>query len=187
VCSKQSHQGFLSAWSTFVIFADQVSHTRLSRWSSPARSRIAAKCLSTERTFIAWMDDVRMNYGDAIIVDGLRTLELDKPGAKAAAVYDREIGLRTLYVDAASGQEHYLIRYPAGTRGRLHRHSVAHTILVLEGRLDANGRVIGPGAYAHFPAGEAMRHQATGDGPCLFVVLFHGPFDVEIVDDQQTG
>ncbi|TMB91538.1 MAG: cupin domain-containing protein, partial [Chloroflexi bacterium] len=87
-----------------------------------------------------------------------------------------------LYNDPGSGEEHYLIRYPAGLRGRTHRHTAAHTIVVLEGQLDANGQVIGPGAYAHFPAGEAMRHQAAADGPCLFVVLFHGPFDVQIVD-----
>jgi quercetin dioxygenase-like cupin family protein len=64
----------------------------------------------------------------------------------------------------------------------MHRHTAAHTIVVLEGQLDVNGHVIGPDAYAHFPAGEPMRHQAAGNGPCLFVLLFHGPFDVEIMD-----
>jgi quercetin dioxygenase-like cupin family protein len=118
----------------------------------------------------------------ATIVDELRSLELREPGAAAAAVYDQPIGLRLLYADPASREEHYLVRYPAGLKGREHRHSAAHTIVVLDGRLEANGQVIGPGAYAHFPAGEPMRHQATEDGPCLFVLLFHGPFDVEIVD-----
>ena len=119
----------------------------------------------------------------ATIVDDLRSLELTEPGPAAAAVYDRAIGLRALYEDPASGEEHYLIRYPPGTRGRLHRHSAAHTIVVLEGQLEANGRVIGPGSYAHFPAGQPMRHQATPDAPCLFVLLFHGAFDVQILDD----
>jgi hypothetical protein len=64
--------------------------------------------------------------------------------------------------------------------GRPHHHSAAHTIIVLDGELDANGQVIGPGSYAHFPAGEPMRHQAANNGPCLFVVLFHGPFDVHL-------
>jgi quercetin dioxygenase-like cupin family protein len=123
-----------------------------------------------------------MEYGKAVIVDELRSLELNAPGDAAAAIYDRAIGLRLLYEDPASGEEHYLIRYPAGVRGRVHRHTAAHTIVVLEGRLDANGQVIGPGAYAHFPAGEPMRHQATEDASCLFVTIFHGPFDVTIVD-----
>ena len=124
-----------------------------------------------------------MEYGEPTIVDALRSLDLDEPGAAAAAVYDRPFGIRLLHEDPASGAEHYLIRYPAGLRGRAHRHSAAHTIVVLDGRLDANGRVIGPGAYAHFPAGETMRHQATGGEPCLFVLLFDGPFDVEVVAD----
>jgi quercetin dioxygenase-like cupin family protein len=119
----------------------------------------------------------------ATIVDQLRSLDLQEPGAAAAAVYDQPIGLRLLYADPASGEEHYLVRYPTGVRGRVHRHTAAHTIVVLEGRLEANGQVIGPGSYAHFPGGEPMRHQATEDGPCLFVLLFHGSFDVEVLSD----
>ncbi len=120
--------------------------------------------------------------GAATTVDQLRTLDLHEPGAAAAAVYDRPIGLRLLYEDPTSGEEHYLVRYPTGVRARLHRHAAAHTMVVLEGRLEANGQVIGPGAYVHFPAGVPMRHQATDDGPCLFVLLFHGPFDVELLE-----
>jgi quercetin dioxygenase-like cupin family protein len=124
-----------------------------------------------------------VNHPTAIIVDQLSSLELHSPGAAAAAVYDQAIGLRLLYADPASGEEHYLVRYPAGLHGRVHRHTAAHTIVVLEGQLQANELVIGPGAYAHFPAGEPMHHQSTTDGACLFVLLFHEPFDVEILDD----
>lgn len=124
-----------------------------------------------------------MRYDQATIVDGLRSLELEEPGAAAAAIYDQPIALRLLYQDPTSGEEHYLVRYPAGVRGRLHRHTAAHTIVVLEGRLEANGQVVGPGAYVHYPAGEPMRHQATADEPCLFVLLFHGPFDVEALSE----
>jgi quercetin dioxygenase-like cupin family protein len=120
-------------------------------------------------------------YSTATIVDQLRSLELHEPGAAAAAVYDKSIELRLLFEDPLSGEEHYLVRYPAGLKGRLHRHTAAHTIVVLDGQLEANGQLIGPGAYAHFPAREPMRHQSTVAGPCLFVLLFHGPFDVEIV------
>jgi quercetin dioxygenase-like cupin family protein len=124
-----------------------------------------------------------MTHTAAMIVGQLQSHELREPGAAAAAVYDRPIGLRLLYEDPASGEEHYVVRYPEGLRGRVHRHTAAHTIVMLEGRLEANGQVIGPGSYAHFPAGEAMQHQATDDGPCLFVLLFHGPFDVQVLDD----
>ena len=124
-----------------------------------------------------------MEYGRATIVDDLASLELQEPGEAAAAIYDRAIGLRLLYEDRDSGEEHYLIRYPAGTMGRVHRHTAAHTIVVLEGRLQANDRVIGPGAYAHFHGGEPMRHQAADGEACLFVTMFHGPFDVQILGD----
>ena len=121
--------------------------------------------------------------GKALILDDLRSLELRKPSEAASAIYDRDIGLRLLFEDPASGEEHYVVRYPAGVKGRVHTHTAAHTIIVLEGQLDANGRVIGPGAYVHFPAGEPMRHQATPDSPCMFVLIFHGPFDVEVVGE----
>ena len=123
-----------------------------------------------------------MEYGTAVIIGELGSLELRAPSPGAAGVYDQPIGLRLLYTDPSSGEEHYVVRYPAGLKGRPHRHTAAHTIIVLDGQLDANGRVIGPGSYAHFPAGEAMRHQAAGDDPCLFVLLFHGPFDVRLAD-----
>jgi quercetin dioxygenase-like cupin family protein len=123
-----------------------------------------------------------MRYGHAVIIDDLRSLELAHPGEAAAAVYDQPIGLRQLFTDADTGEEHYVVRYPAGLRGRMHRHSAAHTLVVLEGQLEANGQKIGPGSYAHFPAGEVMRHQAGSSEACLFVLLFHGAFDVEIVE-----
>lgn len=122
-----------------------------------------------------------MQLGDARIVENLRRVALDSPGPSAAAVYDRPIGLRLLHEDPKSGEEHYLIRYPAGVKGRVHQHSAAHTIVVLEGNLDANGQIIGPGSYAHFPAGQPMQHQSGGDEDCLFVIMFHGPFDVEVL------
>jgi quercetin dioxygenase-like cupin family protein len=119
-----------------------------------------------------------MGYGRAIIVDNLGSAEL---GRSQPVIYDREIGLRLLYQDPDSGAEHYLVRYPAGLKARLHRHTAAQTIVVLEGRLEVNNQVIGPGAYCHFPPGETMHH-APADGGCVFVSVFHGPSDVEPID-----
>jgi quercetin dioxygenase-like cupin family protein len=121
-----------------------------------------------------------MEFGAAIIVDDLSSVDL---APSQPVIYDREIGLRLLHRDPRTGSEHYLIRYPAGLRARRHRHSAAHTIVVLDGRLEVNDQVIGPGAYAHFPAGEAMRHAPAGEGSCLFVVIFDGPFDVHPIEE----
>lgn len=121
-----------------------------------------------------------MTPARAIIVDSLKSLDLDM---SQPAIYDRPVGLRLLYRDPGSGAEHYLVRYPAGLKARRHRHTAAHTILVLEGRLEANGEVVGPAAYCHFPAGSAMHHAPADDGSCLFITIFHGPFDVAMIDD----
>jgi quercetin dioxygenase-like cupin family protein len=117
---------------------------------------------------------------DTVIVNDVGALELT---ASQPAIYDQPIKLRLLYTDAGSGAEHYVVRYPAGMHARRHRHSAAHTIIVLEGRLRANGRVIGPGAYCHFPANTPMHHAPTADEDCLFVTIFHGPFDVEPLEE----
>lgn len=118
-------------------------------------------------------------FGSAIVIDDLPSLSL-APGRPA--IYDRDIGIRLLHIDAGTGAEHYLIRYPAGLGVRAHRHTAAHTVLVLEGRLEVNDQVIGPGGYCHFPAGQVMRHAPAAGGDCLFVLLFSGPFDVEPID-----
>jgi quercetin dioxygenase-like cupin family protein len=115
-----------------------------------------------------------------IVVDGLASLELER---SHPVVYDREIGVRLLHRDPASGAEHYLVRYPAGRLARSHRHTAAHTIVVLEGRMQVNDRVVGPGAYCRFPAGETMRHAPAAGDSSLLLTLFDGPFDVQPVDD----
>jgi quercetin dioxygenase-like cupin family protein len=117
-----------------------------------------------------------MDHGDAIIVDRLGSSELDPA---RPVIYDRDIGMQLLYEDPDTGTEHYLVRYPAGLEAQRHRHTAAQTIVVLEGRLAVNDRVVGPGAYCHFPPGEPMFHAPADDGPCLFVTIFHGPSDVE--------
>jgi quercetin dioxygenase-like cupin family protein len=121
-----------------------------------------------------------MEYGRAIIVDRLASVELER---SQPVIYDREIGLRLLYQQPDSGAEHFLVRYPAGLGVRSHRHTAAHTIVVLDGRLEVNDQVIGPGAYCHFPPGEPMRHAPAEDASCLFVVIFDGPFDVQPIGE----
>jgi quercetin dioxygenase-like cupin family protein len=77
-----------------------------------------------------------------------------------------------------TGAEHYLVRYPAGLQARQHHHSAAQTVVVLDGAMTANGETLGPGSYAHFPAGSVMHHAPAAGSACLFVTIFHGPFDV---------
>ena len=121
-----------------------------------------------------------MRFGDATIVDNLSSVRMER---SRPPVYDREVELRLLYEDPLSGAEHYVVRYPAGLKALPHRHSSAHTIVVLEGRMSVNTEVVGPGAYGHFPAGEVMFHAPADDAGCVFVIIFHGPYDVEAVGE----
>lgn len=123
-------------------------------------------------------------YGDATIVHDVTRVEMRR---SRPAIYDRDVELCLLYEDPRSGAEHYAVRYPAGLKALPHRHSVAHTIVVVEGHLTVNGDLIGSGGYCHFPAGEVMHHAPAGDAPCVFVTIFHGPFDVEPVPVEDRG
>jgi quercetin dioxygenase-like cupin family protein len=122
--------------------------------------------------------------GEPIVFDHLASIAGEE---RQMVVYDRPISLRLLYEEPASGLEHYLVRYPAGVHAQWHRHTAAHTIVVLEGRLEVNGKEIGPGSYCHYPPGLPMRHQPASGGPCLFLNLFHGPADVEVLGDEPPG
>jgi quercetin dioxygenase-like cupin family protein len=117
-----------------------------------------------------------MDFGRVIVFEDPGSLEMR---GSQLPVYDREIGVRLLYEDPDSGAEHYLIRYPAALKAQPHRHTAAHTFVLLKGRLVVNDQVVGPGAYCHFPAGEPMFHAPAGDEDCLFINIFHGPADVE--------
>jgi hypothetical protein len=116
-----------------------------------------------------------MVTGDVIISTDLPAVAL---APSQLPIYDRPIELALLHRDARSGAEHYLIRYPEGLQSRPHRHTAAHTMVILEGSLEANGQVIGPSSYCHFPAGEVMTHAPSAGTSCLFVLIFDGPFDV---------
>lgn len=102
-------------------------------------------------------------------------------------IYDREIELALLHRDERTGAEHYVIRYPEGLQSSPHTHTAAHTMVVLDGALEANGEVLTAPAYVHFPAGEIMTHRPAGGRSCLFVVVFDGPFDVALAGEPEEA
>jgi hypothetical protein len=95
----------------------------------------------------------------AILFDRLHWLEFEDSHLSS---YDRPIGLRMLYQDPGSSAEHYLVRYPAGLRAGHHRHSAAHTIIVLDGTMEANGQLLHAGLQRSLPSG---RHDAPRASP----------------------
>jgi hypothetical protein len=117
-----------------------------------------------------------------LLLDDLESVQLQP---SRLPIYDRDIELALLHRDARSGAEHYLIRYPRGLRSRPHTHTAAHTMVVLDGALEANGQVLRAPSYAHFPAGAVMTHQPAAGTSCLFVIVFDGPFDVQVADSTE--
>jgi quercetin dioxygenase-like cupin family protein len=120
-----------------------------------------------------------MSTPHPVLVDGLTSLQLEHSQPE---IYDQPIGLRLLYEDPGSGGEHYLVRYPVGLRAQRHRHSAAHTIVVLEGAMEVDGKLLRPGSYTHHPADTVMQHAPAHGKHCLFVIIFHGSFDLVPVE-----
>ncbi len=122
--------------------------------------------------------------GKPLFVGDLRSLEFDW---RKLEPYDRPIGLKLLFEDPRTGVEHDLVRYPAGMKGRWHRHTAGHAILVLDGHMHVNDQVLGPGAYCYLPSGRPMWHEPLEGESCLFVIMFDGPFDVAVVDQPSDN
>ena len=55
-------------------------------------------------------------------------------------------------------------------------------MIVLSGELIANGQPLGRGGYAHFPGGTAMLHEPAEEHDCTFVLIFDGPFDLDVME-----
>ena len=114
-----------------------------------------------------------------MLQDDLASLGLEE---SQPVIYDRPIGVRLLYGDPGSGAEHYLVRYPPNLQVRRHSHTAAHTVIVLDGVMEANGQLLHAGSYAHFEPGLAHHHAPAEGHSCLFVIIFHGPYDVTPAD-----
>ena len=52
-------------------------------------------------------------------------------------------------------------------------------------RVHLNTGMFGPGGYAHFPGGTAMLHEPAADHDCTFVLIFDGPFDLDLLESPQ--
>ena len=120
----------------------------------------------------------------AVIHPDLKALPLRTTEQPA---YDRPFELQLLHEDPETGAEHYVVRYRPGTKARAHRHTAAHTLVVLEGHLSVDGQIIGPGGYAHHPGDTTMLHEPAGDDGCTFVLIFHAPFDLRLTDDVELA
>ena len=88
--------------------------------------------------------------------------------------------------DEQSGLEISVAYYPAGYHTILHRHTIAHGMYVLNGRLQTNEGLLEPGDFIWFPEGTAMEHGAPQDSDCTVLFVTNGPFDIEYLEQDVT-
>lgn len=89
-----------------------------------------------------------------------------------------------LMKDAETGMELIRVRYPAGSVTPDHRHPCAHGMIVLEGQLQTQSGVFGPGDVIWYPEGEWGSHGATALGPVVALIISNKPFSVEYREEQ---
>lgn len=89
---------------------------------------------------------------------------------------------KLLKVDQETGVASALRRHPEGYVEPRHYHTTAaHSIYVLEGRLDVGGVEAGPGHFFHFPA-YAAHGPLVSLEDSVFLIWTEGPLDLEFGD-----
>src|SRR2546428_2954360 len=137
-CVAMTGQLYTLDWPDYTLRSDQVwcsgrltsspaphlrIRTRAARnprlWPRPMRSKLVLRPdRSRVRASIGpTAENKSVRNGPATIVDQLRSLELQEPGAAAAAGFDHPSALRLLLQEPASGAEHHLLPHPARVRG----------------------------------------------------------------------
>ncbi len=90
-----------------------------------------------------------------------------------------------LIKDGRSGLEISTAYYPAGYNTVLHRHTIAHGMYVLSGRLQTSEGILEPGDFIWYPEGAAMEHGAPPDSDCTVLFITNGPFDIEYLQQEK--
>ena len=90
----------------------------------------------------------------------------------------RALFRKNLIVDAETGMEIRLVRYPAGIVNPSHTHPCAHGMYVLEGTLVTHQGRFGPGNFVWFPEGETMEHGAASDRDVVVLFITNKTFEI---------
>lgn len=86
--------------------------------------------------------------------------------------------MKSLFSDADTGMEVYLIRYAAGFMNAWHAHPHGHGMFVLDGVLRTRQGEYGPRSFVWFPEGGWMEDGATDDSDGTFVFITNKPFAI---------
>ncbi|MBM4074996.1 MAG: DUF4437 domain-containing protein [Planctomycetes bacterium] len=91
----------------------------------------------------------------------------------------RSLFRKELFIDAETGMEIRLVRYPAGVINPAHTHPCGHGMYVLEGTLVTHAGEFGPGSFVWFPEGQVMEHGASPAADVVVVFITNKPFRID--------
>ena len=141
------------------------------------RRRLMATVASVER-FSPFFETLRRTFDLGAVALGELLRRVDAPGGWQEAPMP---GVRYFHFQAGpalAGFETGVVRVAPGATFARHRHRGPERTFVLDGYVEDQGRVHGPGAMLEMPAGSAHDYRAL-PGRDLIVVSIHGGIDFE--------
>ncbi len=82
-----------------------------------------------------------------------------------------KFGMKTLIADPVTKIEVLYCVYPKGYCKSRHHHTGAQGLYVLDGVMQADGKILKPGDFVWFPAGVVGTHGATDEGDVTFLAI----------------
>jgi len=83
-------------------------------------------------------------------------------------------GMKTLLSDPQTGMSVLYCVYPKGYCKPAHHHTFGQGLYVLEGVMQADGKLFHPGEFVWYPAGVVGSHGATEAGDVAFLAFANG-------------
>lgn len=91
---------------------------------------------------------------------------------------------KLLWTDPETGVYIHLRHYPAGFKTPWHRHPMGHGMFVLQGHLQTNSGVYGPGTFVWHPEGILAEHGGTADEDVYLLFFTNKKYDIEYDDSE---
>lgn len=89
---------------------------------------------------------------------------------------------KTLFADPVTKIEVVYSVYPKGYCKSAHHHTGAQGLYVLDGIMQADGKILHPGEFVWFPAGTVGTHGATDEGGVTFLAI--GEVGAQLIYDS---
>lgn len=92
---------------------------------------------------------------------------------------------KPMITDPRNGAVVNFSHYREGFWKAFHRHTCSHGIYVIDGEMQADDTVYGPGWFVWDPAGYQGGHGAAPGRDCHFLFISNIPFDIEFLDESK--